>query len=151
MAGVDATQELDALIGECRETATRSHRRGRFYYYLAYSIMILSIVGSIGAGALALATGVDRTLVGIIALVPAFCATVAGQLRLVEKSNWFYRRRRELDAFARKVSVARKRAPDVETLEACYAELSAIDKAQGDEWSNNLAFDFASHGHREPG
>jgi hypothetical protein len=150
MPNEEAAQELESLIAECKQNATRSHARGRFYYYLGYSIMILSVMGSIGAGALALATNVDRALVGIIALVPAFCATVAGQLRLVEKSNWFYRRKRELDAFARKATVARRRRPDLETLEACYAELDALDRAMGDEWSDKLAFDFTAHRRREP-
>jgi len=149
MADQDTSAELDALIGECRETARRAHRRGKLYYLAGYAIMLVSLAGSIGAGVLALASGADRAVVGFVALIPAFAATIAGQLRLVEKSNWFYRRRREMDALARRVTVARKRSPDLATLEACYADLSAVDAAMGDDWSAKLAFDFAAQGRRE--
>jgi hypothetical protein len=151
MAEVDTGAELDALIADCRAAAKRAWKRGKVYYLFGYLIMLLSLVGSIGAGALALASGVDRAIVGFVALVPAFAATIAGQLRLVEKSNWFYRRRRELDALARRTTVARMRAPTLATLEHCYAELTAIDRAMGDEWSEKLAFDFTAQAKNEAG
>lgn len=151
MANEDTTAEMDALIAQCRDMAARAHRRGKVYYLSGYGIMLLSLAGSVGAGALALATGADRVLIGVIALVPAFCAMVAGQLRLVEKSNWFYRRQREMNALARRVTVARKRSPDIAALEACYAEMTAIDKTMGDEWSAKLAFDFAARPRGEAG
>lgn len=150
MADQDTSGELDTLIAELRETGLRAHRRGKLYYNTGYAIMLLSLAGSIGAGGLALATGVDRTVVGLIALVPAFCATAAGQLRLVEKSNWFYRRRREMDALARRVTVAKKRSPDLATLEACYGELTELDRQMGETWSEKLAFEFTAQPRREP-
>nr|WP_166178142.1 hypothetical protein [Altererythrobacter segetis] len=149
MADADTGAELDALIADCREKAKRSHAMGRRYYFWGYAIMLASLVGSIGAGVLALASGVDRAVVGVVALIPAFAATVAGQLRLVEKSNWFYRRRRELEALTRRVTTARLRAADLATLEACYGELSAIDKAMGDQWEEKLAFDFTAQAKAE--
>jgi hypothetical protein len=142
MAGEDASAELDALIAQCTDAMERSKRGGRRYYFAGYGLMLLSVVGSIGAGVLALWSEVDRALVGTIALLPALCATVAGQLRLIEKGNWYYLRHRETRALIHRITVARHRASTVDTLAACYADQDDLDGRLGDAWSHTLSFSF---------
>ena len=145
MAGEDASLELDALIAKCTDAMERSKRGGRVYYLAGYALMLLSVAGSIGAGVMALWTDVDRALVGTVALLPALCATVAGQLRLVEKGDWFYLRHRETRALIHRITVARLRAPTIETLEASYADQDVLDTRLGELWSRTLSFNFTKH------
>jgi hypothetical protein len=92
---------------------------------------------------LALWSDVDRALVGTIALLPALAGIVAGQLRLVEKGNWFYLRHRQARALGRRVMVAKKKAPTIETLAECYARLDDLEERMGEMWIENLSFSFA--------
>ena len=145
MQDKDAVAELDALIAQCRNEADSSHRRGRNYYRLSYAVMIVSVLASIVAGVGVLAIEHYQKVFGVVALVPALCALAASQLKLVEKTSWFYRKQRELNALARQVTVARKRSPDVDTLEACFNLYSDVERSTGEEWTRTAAFTFAAH------
>lgn len=143
MPETDASAELEELIAQCRSEAQAAHRRGRAYYRWSYFVMIVSVLASITAG-LGVLVGEDyQKLFGLTALVPALCALAAGQLKLVEKTGWFYRKQRELNALARQVTVARKRKPDVDTLEQCYKRFDAVQRSTGEEWTRTAAFAFA--------
>lgn len=145
MPDKDASAELEALIAQCRSEAGNSHRRGRNYYRLSYAVMVISVLASIVAGVGVLASEDYQKVFGVVALVPALCALAASQLKLVEKTGWFYRKQRELNALARQVTVARKRSPDVDTLEACYALYTEVERSTGEEWTRTAAFTFAAH------
>ena len=98
---------------------------------------------SVGAGVMALwSEAVPREWVGTVALLPALCATVAMQLRLNEKGNFSYRRYRAFHALARRVEVARLRAPTLDTVEAFNAEHAAINDSLDEQWVENLNFNF---------
>jgi hypothetical protein len=145
MNGDQAATELDALIGEAEDAAGRSLRRGRGYYFAGYALALLSVGASIVAGVLALGdTGAGLKTVGVIALIPAFCATIAAQLRLVEKANWNYRRRRRLKTLARETRFARLKGAPIDVLEAAQARLAAIETELDEAWSEGLAFTFAA-------
>ena len=107
--------------------------------------MIVSVLASIVAGVGVLAIEHYQKVFGVVALVPALCALAASQLKLVEKTSWFYRKQRELTALARQVTVARKRSPDVDTLEACFNLYSDVERSTGEEWTRTAAFTFAAH------
>ena len=144
MAEDDAATMLDRLGADCDESARNAKRRGRRYYFVSYALMIVSVAGSIGAGVMALwSEAVPREWVGTVALLPALCATVAVQLRLNEKGNFAYRRYRAFHALARRVEVARLRAPTLDTLEAFNAEHARINAALDEQWVESLNFSFA--------
>jgi hypothetical protein len=144
MADKDANAELEALVGECRDEAVKAHRRGRAYYRSSYAVMMVSVLASIAAGVGVLALEQYQKVFGVVALVPALCALAAGQLKLVEKTGWFYRRQREMNALARRVTVARKRSPDVDTLEKCVALLNEVERGSDEEWARTAAFSFTA-------
>jgi hypothetical protein len=147
MAEEDAARMLAALAARCDDAAMRARRRGRRYYFISYALMIVSVAGSIGAGVMALwSDAVPREWIGTVALLPALCATVALQLRLVEKGNFSYKRYRGYYAFARRVEVAQLRAPSLDTLEACNAEYTELVRTFDDMWAENLNFNFTAPG-----
>ena len=150
MPDKDASAELEELIRQCRADADSAHRRGRAYYRWSYAMMILSVLASIVAGGGVLVGEDYQKVFGVIALVPALCALAAGQLKLVEKTGWFYRKQREMNALARQVTVARKRAPDVDMLEKCYKLYSLIEQNTGEEWTRTAAFTFAVDPRTDP-
>ena len=140
----EADRQLDTLIGEAEAAAARSLRRGRGYYFTSYALVLISVGASIAAGVLGLGEGADLKTVGVIALIPAFCATIASQLRLGEKSNWNYRRRRRLKTLARETRLARLKQSPLEVLEMAQANLATIEAELDEAWSEDLAFSFAA-------
>jgi hypothetical protein len=139
----DAAAMLERLVAQCDESAANAKARGRRYYFVSYTLMVLSVAGSIGAGVMALWNdAVPREWVGTVALLPALCATVAMQLRLNEKGNFSYRRYRAFHALARRVEVGRLRAPTLETLEGFNAEHAKINDSLDEQWVENLNFNF---------
>jgi hypothetical protein len=143
MADEDAAAMLERLAGQCDESAQNAKKRGRRYYFVSYALMVLSVAGSIGAGVMALwSEAVPRELVGTVALLPALCATVAMQLRLNEKGNFSYRRYRAFYALARRVEVAKLRAPTLDTLEAFNAQHAEINDSLDEQWVEKLNFNF---------
>jgi hypothetical protein len=143
MADDDAEAMLARMVRRCDESALHARTRGRRYYFTSYALMILSVAGSIGAGVMALwSEAVPREWVGTVALLPALCATVAVQLRLNEKGNFSYRRYRAFHALARRVEVARLRAPTLDTVEAFNAEHAAINDSLDEQWVESLNFNF---------
>jgi len=89
---------------------------------------------------------VPRQWVGTVALLPALCATVAVQLRLNEKGNFSYRRYRAFHALARRVEVARLRAPTLDTVDAFNAEQATINDSLDEQWVESLNFRFSPSG-----
>ena len=144
MESNDASAELGELIAQCKTEAERSHRRGRNYYRWTYGVMVVSVLASIVSGVGVLASDDYQKLFGVMALVPALCALSVAQLKLVEKTGWFYRKQRELNALARQVTVARKRSPDVDTLEKCYHAFTELERSIGEEWPRTAAFRFGA-------
>lgn len=140
-----ANKQLDVLIGEIDAIANKSTIQGRIYYYLGYGLALISVVTSIMAGILALSDAASLWFVGVIALVPAFCATVAGQLRFVEKANWHYGRRRKYRTLARETRFARLKHPTLEVLEAAHSSLETIEAELDDTWTTTAAFSFAAN------
>lgn len=137
-----ATVLLDAMIAECTTVAEAALGRGRRYYFISYLLMIMSVGGSVLAGILALFAEVSKDWVGTVALVPALCATVAGQLRLVEKGDWHYRRRNAMRKLARDFQLERDRGADLDRVAAANDRLSKIEVQFEHEWSQNNAFRF---------
>jgi hypothetical protein len=148
MKSNDASAELGELITQCKTEAENAHRRGRNYYKWTYGVMVVSVLASIASGVGVLAS--DEKLFGVMALLPALCALAVAQLKLVEKTGWFYRKQRELNALARQVTVARKRSPDVDTLEKCYHAFTELERSIGEEWSRTAAFRFGAQLKDEP-
>lgn len=147
MADDDAGRMLARMVERCDESARHARARGRRYYFVSYSLMILSVAGSIAAGVMALwSEEVPRQWVGTVALLPALCATVAVQLRLNEKGNFSYRRYRAFHALARRVEVARLRAPTLDTVDAFNAEQAAINDSLDEQWVESLNFRFSPSG-----
>ena len=144
MKSNDASVELGELIAQCKAEAETAHRRGRSYYRWTYAVMIVSVVASLVSGVGVLASDHYQKLFGLMALLPALCALAVAQLKLVEKTGWFYRKLREMNALARQFTVARKRAPNVDTLEKCYGAYSETERAIGEEWDRTAAFRFGA-------
>jgi hypothetical protein len=140
----EADRQLDTLIDEAEAAAARSLRRGRGYYFTSYALVLVSVGASIAAGVLGLGERAELETVGVIALVPAFCATIVSQLRLGEKSNWNYRRRRRLKTLARETRLARLKGAAIDVLETAQANLTAIEAELDEAWSEDLAFGFAA-------
>jgi hypothetical protein len=135
---------LDALALDCEKTALASRGYSRRYYFASYTLMVLSLVGSIGAAVLAFVGEVDRNVVGIVALLPAICASVAGQLRMIEKGNWHFRRKHALERLARDFRLTAAQNPDWEAVESANKVFSELEERFEGDWGTALAFRFQS-------
>ena len=138
----DPAQELEAIALYCDQTAASSRMFSHRHYYVNYSLMIASLAGSIGAAVLAFWDGIDAKLIGLVALLPAICASVVSQLRLVEKGNWHFRRKHAMNRLARDLRLASLRNPDWKSVEAANANLAELEGRLEGDWDTTLAFRF---------
>ena len=143
-ATAEAAQILQTLEADCAASARAASRRSRRYYFASYAMMVLSLAGSIGASVLAFWNHIDHRVVGLVALLPAVCASVAGQLRLVQKGNLHFRRKHALESLARDFGLARRSTPSWKAVAAANAALSSLDQTSDAEWTTDLAFRFDS-------
>lgn len=140
----DPAQKLKEIAVYCEQTAASSRKFSRRHYYVNYGLMITSLAGSIGAAVLAFWDGIDGKLIGLVALLPAICSSVVGQLRLVEKGNWHFRRKHAMDRLARDLRLASLRNPDWKSIEAANSRLAELEERLEGDWDTSLAFRFQS-------
>ena len=140
----DPARRLEEIALDCEQTAASSRKFSRRHYYLNYGLMIVSLARSIGAAVLAFWDGIDVKLIGLVALLPAICSSVVGQLRLVEKGNWHFRRKHAMDRLARDLRLASLRNPDWASVEAANAKLAELEERLEGDWDTSLAFRFQS-------
>ncbi|MXO59748.1 hypothetical protein GRI89_09375 [Altererythrobacter salegens] len=137
-----ADEALNSLVSECNSVANKSTLHGRRYYFFSYLLMVLSVAGSILAGGLALWGEFDKAVIGTVALLPALAATVAGQLRLVEKANWHYRRRNRMRELGRDFALMRARGANLDTLEEANRKMTMAEARMEHEWVQTNSFHF---------
>lgn len=140
----DPKQWLENLALECEQEVGESRKFSRRYYFASYTLMILSLVGSIGAALLAFLDGVDRAVVGVVALLPAVSASVAGQLRMIEKGSWHFRRKHAMERLARDLRLTAATDADWKAVETANRKVGELDERLEADWDAGLAFRFPS-------
>lgn len=140
------SDQIARLITDCEEGAVASLRSGRRHYFASYTLMVVSVASSVLAGILALKVEATKELVGAVALVPALCAGIASQLRLVPKGNWYYHRNRLLQAHARIMLAMNVDKPTRADLDSAIAGLNRIEADLEKEWDSRASFVFTAAG-----
>ena len=137
-------QLLKSLVDECQREADVARVRSRRHYFISYALMVLSLLGSIGAAVLAFWDGVDRMIVGLVALLPAVSATIAGQLRLIERGYAHVQHKQSMQILARDLNLASLRKPDWDVVAEANRRFNQLNQQFTEEWRSSLAFRFQS-------
>ncbi len=135
---------LDEMHEHC-DSSSRSYRRhGRFYYFLSYLLTVTTVLASISAGALAILplTKGNEALIGIVALIPAASASMASQLKLVDKANWFYNCSTEYKSLERDFQFLQASCATPDQIEKAKDRLSLMEVQADRGWSERLSFFF---------
>lgn len=127
------------------ETNSKHYKRcGRAYYTLTYLLSVLTVLASITAGVLAiwLDTDAEQELIGTIALIPAASASVASQLKLTDKANWFYNFRTQYCTLSRDFASIIAAGATQAQADQLRERLNKLEVQADRAWSERLAFFF---------
>ncbi|ABC64407.1 hypothetical protein [Erythrobacter litoralis] len=130
------------MIAYCDERFTHFRNLGRWYYRWSYVLSIIAVIASVSAGVLAIWDFASKEIIGTIALTPALMATIASQLKLVEKSNWFYMGARRFRAFARTMRVEAVGGVPINKVEEYARLLNDYEVGAQQQWTDQLNFQF---------
>lgn len=135
---------IPELTAYCQRSGETYRSAGRRYYALAYLLTVITVLASISAGMLAIWTGenVPTPWIGTIALIPAASASIASQLKLVEKANWFYNCSTEYKALSREMMFLAASTPSPQLVEAAIGRLNQTERQADRGWSERLSFFF---------
>ena len=131
----DNAKRANELQDDIDKACRRNLRLGR-QTHGAYLTLGVLIVGSSALSAiLALGfEGVDRRLIGAIALVPGICAGVADRFHLVLKKHWYYRKYDKLKALSRRMHfIIPPHVTDAEITKVA-TDLCRIDREMSRAW-----------------
>jgi hypothetical protein len=86
------------LIGLITASIGRERRRASGCHTTGMLLLILAVCASGGAGIIAIATDINRQIIGAIALIPAFFALLATTIKFDERAMFHYKKKRDLEA-----------------------------------------------------
>lgn len=142
------SDEFQQLLSEfkvyCEDNSKRYRRAGWGYYLFAYLLTIVTVLASIIAGILAIyyGGGENVKLLGAVALVPAASTSVASQLKLTDKANWFYNGSTEYMIMARDFAILGAAGATKDDVAAAKDRLNQMESKADRAWSERLSFFF---------
>lgn len=118
---------MPELDGELRAEVNHYLRLGRVNHYSLYATYIAAVGASIAATVLA-SFGVSGPVMAVLTAVPGLLLMVNNTLKMGERSQWHYDKRRRLVSLLRELEVGVKTPADV------VAAWNAIDADMDRTW-----------------
>lgn len=101
--GVAAGEHARAVHAEITAVAERSRRWAIRHHALAYIVAVVMLLSSIAAGVMIAMDDVPKGLTAALATLPAVMLTASTVFRFEQKSAWYWKKTRALEALLRKM------------------------------------------------
>ncbi|MCL5999081.1 MAG: hypothetical protein M1546_23920 [Chloroflexi bacterium] len=116
-----------SLLEDLEKRIKGCARRSRLNYFMAYTLLVIGVLGSISATIL-VALGIGaKEIVAVLAALPTISVLVMNTFRFEARADWWEQKRAGMDALWRSLQYEKK--PEDEVSKALTAFLDRHEKA----------------------